>query len=63
MQNIILQSLTAVAQSKKERRQENDLANRYQHAQDGHKLRRKGKRRAADSRGVVCRGGGRHGEV
>ena len=33
------------------------------HAYDGHKLRRKGKRHAADSRGTDWRGGGRHGGV
>ena len=45
MQNTLLQSWTGVAQLKKERRQEDDSVNR-------HKLRRKGKRRAADSRGA-----------
>ena len=30
---------------------------------DGHKLRRKGKRRAADSIGADWRGGGRHGGI
>jgi len=33
------------------------------HAHNGHKLRRKGKRRAVDSRGTDWRGGGRHGGV
>jgi len=32
-------------------------------ARVGHKLRRKGKRRAADSRGADWRGGGRHGGI
>ena len=66
VQKLILQSLTGVAQSKKERRQEDDSANRpssSQHTQDRHKLRRKGKRRATDSRGADWRGSGRHGEV
>ena len=34
-----------------------------QHAHDGNKLRRKGKRRAADGRGADWKGGGRHGGV
>ena len=34
-----------------------------QHAYEGYKPRWKGKRRAAESRGAVWRGGGRHGGV
>jgi len=56
MQNMILKSLTGVAQPKKVKKGE--VTGRSQHAHDGHKLCLKGKRRAADSRGTDWRGGG-----